>query len=304
MQNRNVIIGALIGLALVVAGGVYGLMGSSATKPTTETAPAAGSNASQTAAASTPAATTTAAATSKPTDTAEPAPKPDANGCTPIGKYTLTPRDIVMGSSDAPITIIEYASMTCPHCAHVHETVLPKVKQDYIDKGLVRFVFREFPLDQLALAASVLTRCVSKDAYHPFLSTLFAQQRTWALSEDVRGSLKEISQRAGLTGAAFDACLQNRVEAEAVIKARDEGLKDYCVGGTPTTIMNGRVLAGQDAQDFTKLDVVLRTELQKLGKLPAGMTPPPVSGPAAPAPATPAPATPAPDASSSAPATP
>jgi protein-disulfide isomerase len=281
MQNRNVLIGALAGLALVVAGGVYGLMGSGGTKPATETAPPSSTG--------TPAKVADTSGGTKPATPAEPAAQPDANGCVPSGKFALTPRDVVMGSNDAPITIIEYASMTCPHCAHVHETVLPQVKQNYIDKGLVRFVFREFPLDQLALAAAVLTRCVPKESYHPFLSTLFAQQRNWAIAEDVRGALKEISSRAGLNDAAFEACLQNRTEAEAVIKSRDQGLKEYCVGGTPTTIMNGRVLPGSEAQDYPKLDAILRTELQKLGKLPADMTPPPAAAPASPAPATPSP---------------
>lgn len=286
-MNRNVILGALAALAVVVAGGVYGLTGSGANKPSSDAAPATG--------AETPA----KVADVKPTETpaAQPAAQADANGCTPIGKFEITPRDIVMGSNDAPITIIEYASMTCPHCAHVHETVLPSLKTNYIDKGLVRYVFREFPLDQLAVAASVLTRCVSKDAYHPFLATLFAQQRNWALSQDVRGALKEISARAGLNEAAFNACLQNRAEAEAVIKSRDEGLKDYCVSGTPTSIINGRVMEGRDMAEYSSLDVALRTELQKLGKLPAGMAPPPAAAPTPPAapaaPAAPAPATPA-----------
>jgi protein-disulfide isomerase len=285
MANRNLIIGALAGLALVVAGGVYGLVGTGGSStPNTETAPTTPAKVAE---------TTPTPASTPPT---EPAAATDANGCTPIGKFEIGPRDIVMGSNDAPITIIEYASMTCPHCAHVHETVLPLVKQNYVDKGLVRFVFREFPLDQVALAASVLTRCVSKDVYHPFLATLFAQQRNWSSSEDIRGALKEISARAGMNDAAFEACLQNKAEAEAVIKTRDEGLKNYCIGGTPTTILNGRVLSTPDAVDYARLDAVLRTELQKLGKLPEGMTPAPG---AAPAPA--APAAPAPDA---APATP
>lgn len=281
MANRNVMIGALAGLALVVAGGVYGLVGTGGGTPSTETAPSSDPATPAKVADTTP----TPASTPAPTPPTEPAPVADANGCTPIGKFELGPRDIVMGSNDAPITIIEYASMTCPHCAHVHETVLPQVKQNYVDKGLVRFVFREFPLDQLALAASVLTRCVSKEAYHPFLSTLFAQQRNWAASEDVRGALKEISARAGMNDAAFEACLKNKAEAEAVIKSRDEGLKSYCISGTPTTILNGRVLSTPDAVDYARLDVVLRTELQKLGKLPAGMAPPPAAGSA---PATPA----------------
>lgn len=299
MANRNVMIGALAGLALVVAGGIYGLTGTGGTQATTETAPPGGDT-TPAKVAEAPAGSSPA---SPPTPASAPAAQPDANGCTPIGTFEIGPRDVVLGSNDAPVTIIEYASMTCPHCAHVHETVLPSVKQNYIDKGLVRFVFREFPLDQLALAASVLTRCVSKEAYHPFLSTLFAQQRNWAASQDVRASLKEISARAGLNDAAFEACLLNKSEAEAVIKSRDEGLKKYCIGGTPTTLVNGRVLSLADGADYAKLDVVLRAELQKLGKLPAGMAPPPAAG--APAPADPGtPATPPAPATAPAPTTP
>jgi protein-disulfide isomerase len=282
MQNRNVLLGALAVLALAVIGGIYGLVGTSGSTP----APATGTATPATGTATPDTGSQTPAKVAETKPAAQPT---DANGCTPIGKFEIGPRDIVMGSNDAPITIIEYASMTCPHCAHVHETVLPAIKQNYIDKGLVRFVFREFPLDQLALAASVLTRCVSKEAYHPFLSTLFAQQRNWALAEDVRGTLKQIASRAGLNDAAFEACLKNKSEAEAVLKSRDDGLRDYCIGGTPTTIMNGRVLSGPDSQDYGKFDALLRTELQKLGKLPADMTPPPAA-PAAETPAAPAPA--------------
>jgi protein-disulfide isomerase len=226
---------------------------------------------------------------------------PDANGCVASTEFVLNARDIVMGSNDAPLTIVEYASMTCPHCAHVHETVLPELKKNYIDKGLVRYVFREFPIDQLALAASVLTRCVPHDAYHPFVSTLFAQQRTWALSQDIRGSLKELSARAGMNEATFDACLKNKDLATAIIASREEGVKKYCVDSTPTTYLNGRKVASATAAEFSKLDVLLKEKLAKLGKAvpesasgpsPAGAATPASETPAAPAPATTAPATP------------
>jgi protein-disulfide isomerase len=186
--------------------------------------------------------------------------------CKPSGKFEIGPRDVVMGSSDAPLTFIEYASMTCPHCAALHETVLPKIKEQYIDKGQLRFVFREFPLDQVALAASVLTRCVSKDAYYPFLSMLFLQQENWARATDIRASLKELSSRAGLNESEFDACLKNKAEAEAIVKTRSEGESMYCIGGTPTAVLNGRVLEAKDIADFETFDAQIRAELKKLGK--------------------------------------
>jgi protein-disulfide isomerase len=252
--------------------------------PNVETAP---SETAASAPMATPAAIPAGAPANPIVKSDDPAPvQPDENGCVASTEFVLGPRDIVLGSNDAPLTIVEYASMTCPHCAHVHETVLPELKKNYIDKGLVRYVFREFPIDQLALAASVLTRCVPAEAYHPFVSTLFAQQRTWALSEDVRGSLKELSARAGMNEAAFDACLKNKDLATAIVASREEGLKKYCVNATPTTYLNGRKVDGREAADFAKLDVVLKEKLKKLGKEV------PASAPAAPAPTTPAPTTP------------
>jgi protein-disulfide isomerase len=215
-------------------------------------------------------------------------PPPNADGCVASTEFVLNARDIVMGSNDAPLTIIEYASMTCPGCAHVHENVLPELKKNYVEKGLVRYVFREFPIDQLALAASVLTRCVSQDAYHPFVATLYSQQRTWALSKDIRASLKELSARAGMNEATFDACLKNKEIADAVIASREEGVKKYCVDQTPSTFLNGRRLDSRDVAEYAKLDAILKEKLKKLGKaVPESATEAAPAAPATPAPATP-----------------
>src|SRR5947207_7120832 len=92
----------------------------------------------------------------------------------PLGDETL-------GAADAPVVIVEYASMTCPHCAHFHETTYPELKKKYIDTGKVRFIFREFPLDQLAVAAFMLARCGGKDRYFPLIETLFQKQKDWVV---------------------------------------------------------------------------------------------------------------------------
>ena len=94
--------------------------------------------------------------------------------------------DVMIGSDKAPVTVIEYASMTCPHCAHFSETTFPELKKRYIDTGKVRFLFREFPLDQLAAAGFVLARCAGPDKYFPLIETLFAQQHDWVVQRPLQ----------------------------------------------------------------------------------------------------------------------
>jgi protein-disulfide isomerase len=204
----------------------------------------------------------------KPDQTADAAPAAGGQ-CTPSTKFEIGARDVVMGSNDAPLTLIEYASLTCPHCAHLHEAILPAIQQTYIDKGLVRYVFRDFPLNQPALAASVLTRCVNKESYYPFLAMLFGQQRVWAGAADaaaMRASLQELSARAGLSQADFEACLQNKAEAQAILQDMKSGESLYCIVGTPTVVLNGRVVPGEALRDFEGLDAEIRKELKSLGK--------------------------------------
>ena len=105
--------------------------------------------------------------------------------------------DRVLGKDDAPVTIIEYASMTCPHCAHFHETTYPELKKRYIDTGKVRFIFREFPLDPLAAGASMLARCADKDKFYPLIETLFQQQTKWAVEKPIP-PLMAIAKQAGI----------------------------------------------------------------------------------------------------------
>ena len=120
--------------------------------------------------------------------------------------------DMAMGDDKAPVTIIEYASMTCPHCAHFQETTFPELKKRYIDTGKVRFIFREFPLDSLAAAAFMLARCAGKDdknKYFAMVDTLFRQQRQWAVEKPLP-PLLAIAKQAGFTEQSFNACLANQ----------------------------------------------------------------------------------------------
>jgi protein-disulfide isomerase len=113
------------------------------------------------------------------------------------------------GGPNAPVTIVEYASMTCPHCSHFHETTYPEMKKKYIDTGKVRFIFREFPLDPLAAAASMLARCAGGDKYFPLIETSSAQQKDWVVQKPLAADVA-IAKQAGFTQQSFDECLANQ----------------------------------------------------------------------------------------------
>jgi protein-disulfide isomerase len=152
--------------------------------------------------------------------------------------------DNIIGDAKAPVTIIEYASMTCPHCAAFHMNTYPKLKEKYIDTGKMRLIFREFPLDNLSLAAFMLMRCVDKSKYFAFVDILFKKQREWSGSSDPRTALFKIAKFAGLTKEQFDNCIKNEKIARAVREVGDIGSKKFNVDSTPTFFINGKVLRG------------------------------------------------------------
>jgi len=151
--------------------------------------------------------------------------------------------DMSLGDEKAPVTIIEYASMTCPHCANFHEVTYPELKKKYIDTGKVRFIFREFPLDQLAAAAFMLARCGGKERYFPMIETLFQQQRTWAVQRPLQ-PLMAISKQAGLSEAGFNECLKNQQVLDGIEDVRKRATEKLNVQSTPTFFVNGKQLRG------------------------------------------------------------
>jgi protein-disulfide isomerase len=154
----------------------------------------------------------------------------------PLGEMSL-------GDANAPITVIEYASMTCPHCAHFSMTTFPELKKRYIDTGKVRFIFREFPLDRLALAGFVLARCVSPDKYFPVIETLFAQQRDWVVQKPLQ-PLLAIFKQVGMNEQTFNSCLDNQQLAEGIDKVRSQAAEKFGVNSTPTFFVNGKRVNG------------------------------------------------------------
>jgi protein-disulfide isomerase len=154
--------------------------------------------------------------------------------------------DIVLGKADAPVTVVEYASMTCPHCAHFSKTTFPDFKTKYIDTGKVRFVFREFPLDELAAAAAMLARCIDKENGEKAMAVievLFASQEKWAVRNPLP-QLQQITKQAGMSQQAFDECLKDQTLYNNILAMRERASKEYKVESTPTLFVNGKMIKG------------------------------------------------------------
>jgi protein-disulfide isomerase len=154
--------------------------------------------------------------------------------------------DIVEGSAEAPATIIEYASMTCAHCAAFHRDVWPELKGKYVDRGREKFILREFPLDPLSIAAFMLARCAGPEKRDAVIDRLFDQQEEWAFAEKALLKLKAEVVAAGMTAEGFDACLKDYDLLDNVKKMRDIAVDKLAVQGTPTFFVNGRRIDGEE----------------------------------------------------------
>jgi protein-disulfide isomerase len=162
-------------------------------------------------------------------------PAPDAR----FGDIAVAADDFIIGQASAPVTIVEYASLTCPHCARFHDQVLPGLKRDLIDTGKVRLVYRDFPLDQAALAGSVLARCAGRDRYFAFLDVLYRDQSSWARAQDPVQALSQIARLGGIGAEKFQSCLSDEKLQERILKQRLDGNQKLQVNSTPTLFING-----------------------------------------------------------------
>jgi protein-disulfide isomerase len=143
-----------------------------------------------------------------------------------------------LGDPKAPVTIVEYASMTCTSCAHFEREGLPHLKTDYVDKGKVRLIFRDYPLDQFAVKASMALRCVPPAQFFALKEHLFRTQEIWAFSKDPIAGLKQQAKLAGLSDSALDACFADKQLEDEILNSRLQGESKYKIQGTPTFILN------------------------------------------------------------------
>ncbi len=158
--------------------------------------------------------------------------------------------DMSVGPDTAKVTIIEYGSASCPHCAAFYKDVYVKLKTDYVDKGTVKFIFREYPHNDQGLAAFMVARCAPKEKYFPLLDAFFTTQATWV--PDALNGLKNIAQQAGMSAADFDACLKNEKVVKGIMAVRDKASKNYGIQGIPTIFVNGKSYEGERTYDAMK----------------------------------------------------
>jgi protein-disulfide isomerase len=163
--------------------------------------------------------------------------------------------DMALGPADAAVTITEFASMTCPHCAAFTEKVFPKIKSEYIDTNKIRFVFREFPLDIKAAAGSMLARCIAKDdagKYFAVIDMLFRQQNEWVLKNTTE-TLTRIGKQAGLSQQQVEDCLKDQALLDKIAADQKYANEVLKVNSTPTFFINGEMIKGdQTFEEFDK----------------------------------------------------
>ena len=169
-------------------------------------------------------------------------------------EVTIREGERILGDVDAPVTIIEYASLTCPHCATFHLNILPQVKEEWIDQGRARLVYRHFPLDSLALRAAMVAEAMPSDrAFFAFLNVLFDTQGQWSRAEDPLALIARHAQLAGLNQERFEAAVQDEPVMDAILEGFVEARDELEVNSTPTLIVNGRKLVGvSDYESFAQ----------------------------------------------------
>ncbi len=162
-----------------------------------------------------------------------------------------------IGAADAPVTMIEYASLTCPHCARFHQETLPRLKEAYIDTGKVKLIYRDFPFDELGLRAAIMARCAAPSRFFGLIEVLFRGQDRWSRAKDPVTALRRIGRMAGISTERFDACMADRKIGDAILGVRLEAAREQEVTSTPTFFINGRKVSGN--QPYEVFDEIIRS---------------------------------------------
>jgi len=176
-------------------------------------------------------------------------PADTANGGinVPLKEQVLEPGPLgerEYGNPNAPVTIVEYASLTCPHCRNYHAKVFPQVKRQYIDTGKVRYIIREFPIGRTAGTAAIVTRCAPQKKYLSMTEAFLARQSEWVSQEVREDAIYNVAKSSGMSRAEFDKCLTNQAIIDGLTEVKQRGRK-YGVIGTPTLFINGQKAQGE-----------------------------------------------------------
>ena len=163
--------------------------------------------------------------------------------------------DMIKGRTDAPVTLIEYASMTCPHCASFHTDRLPALQTEYVDTGRLQVVFREYPIGGHAILAAMIARCAGNQGFFPMIDAMFRTQGTWAREPDPRDALFQIARQAGFTQDSFNACLNNQDVLDGITWMKDRAASEFEVDSTPTFFINGKILRGNASIDRFRSEI-------------------------------------------------
>jgi protein-disulfide isomerase len=259
--SRGPLVAVFVFLIAVIA--FYGLNAQKAPKPADTTA---GTETPIEAATQTPAPASAepTASPETPVEKAEEEAAPATDGnkdllAAPASMVLDVPKimqDRVLGNPDAPVTIIEYASMTCPHCAHFATTVLPDVKKQLIDTGKAKLIYRDFPLDTFALRTAMMARCADPDKYYSLIEVLFKNQDRWTKSDNPIAAVTQLGTLAGMDEAYIKQCMES-VELEAyILRVVQDAQKNYTLKSTPTFVFNDgqEILSGgHNVEDFVNI---------------------------------------------------
>jgi len=178
-------------------------------------------------------------------------------GVAPAGaaEMEIHPDDRILGVESAPVTIIEYSSLTCPHCAALHRDTLPQVKESWVGPGRARIVFRHYPLDGLALHAAAVADCIEGDRFFAFIDLLFKSQSRWVKADDPLKAIGQMARLGGMTDETFQKCANDQAEMDRIVARAKDGQGTYGIEATPTMIVNGRKVQGE--RSYEDLDKIL-----------------------------------------------
>ena len=157
---------------------------------------------------------------------------------------TVKPDDHVLGERDAPVTIIEYSSLTCPHCATFHKRTLPRLKKNFIEPGKVKLVFRHYPLDRRALKGALLTECFEGRRFFSMLNILFMKQEQWARADDPEAHFRKLAGMAGLGPDKADACMADSAKQDSLLQRQLNARRNAGIQATPSFLIDGELVEG------------------------------------------------------------